>query len=213
MYSPRWSIRPRPNVATRRYSIIPTRFQALFNAFPAQFSSPFDCWVSLVGASLALREANNNQKLCRHAGRLQVKNSLTHLLENRMESFFLAETTKYLYLLFDVDNFVHNPYMSHDSRNVTTRDGYTRQCFFDAGQLRCLFIPLSFVPLAIVIVTVKTGQLTEPVMAMNIRSSPRSTIPSSELLWPSFMFQAVTSSTRKLISSISHCWTAAALRI
>jgi mannosidase alpha-like ER degradation enhancer 2 len=26
-----------------------------------------------------------------------------------MESFFLAETTKYLYLLFDPDNFIHNP--------------------------------------------------------------------------------------------------------
>lgn len=25
-----------------------------------------------------------------------------------MESFFLAETTKYLYLLFDTDNFLHN---------------------------------------------------------------------------------------------------------
>ena len=25
-----------------------------------------------------------------------------------MESFFLAETTKYLYLLFDPDNFIHN---------------------------------------------------------------------------------------------------------
>ena len=26
----------------------------------------------------------------------------------RMESFFLSETTKYLYLLFDPDNFIHN---------------------------------------------------------------------------------------------------------
>nr|VZI44154.1 unnamed protein product [Spirometra erinaceieuropaei] len=31
----------------------------------------------------------------------------THALEDRMESFFLAETTKYLYLLFDTDNFLH----------------------------------------------------------------------------------------------------------
>ena len=31
----------------------------------------------------------------------------THSLENRMESFFLAETVKYLYLLFDEDNFIH----------------------------------------------------------------------------------------------------------
>lgn len=31
-----------------------------------------------------------------------------HTLEDRMESFFLSETTKYLYLLFDTDNFIHN---------------------------------------------------------------------------------------------------------
>jgi len=29
-------------------------------------------------------------------------------LEDRMESFFLAETVKYLYLLFDPDNFIHS---------------------------------------------------------------------------------------------------------
>ena len=39
----------------------------------------------------------------------QVKNVRTHALDNRMESFFLAETTKYLYLLFDPENFLHNP--------------------------------------------------------------------------------------------------------
>lgn len=38
---------------------------------------------------------------------LQVKNIITHELQDRMESFFLAETTKYLYLLFDTDNFLH----------------------------------------------------------------------------------------------------------
>ena len=33
-----------------------------------------------------------------------------HTLEDRMESFFLAETTKYLYLLFDVNNdIIHKP--------------------------------------------------------------------------------------------------------
>ncbi|KAF0293831.1 ER degradation-enhancing alpha-mannosidase-like protein 2 [Amphibalanus amphitrite] len=42
-------------------------------------------------------------------GYATVKNVRTHALDNRMESFFLAETTKYLYLLFDPDNFLHNP--------------------------------------------------------------------------------------------------------
>ena len=32
----------------------------------------------------------------------------THELDDRMESFFLAETTKYLYLLFDENNFIHS---------------------------------------------------------------------------------------------------------
>ncbi|OQR79601.1 ER degradation-enhancing alpha-mannosidase 2 [Tropilaelaps mercedesae] len=66
-------------------------------------------------------------------GYATVKNVGTHLLENRMESFFLAETTKYLYLLFDVDNFVHNPFATYDAHNVTTRDGRTRECILDAG--------------------------------------------------------------------------------
>ncbi|PRD28623.1 UNVERIFIED_CONTAM: ER degradation-enhancing alpha-mannosidase-like protein 2 [Trichonephila clavipes] len=41
-------------------------------------------------------------------GYATIKNVLDHKIEDRMESFFLAETTKYLYLLFDPDNFIHN---------------------------------------------------------------------------------------------------------
>ncbi|CAG0884666.1 unnamed protein product [Darwinula stevensoni] len=37
-----------------------------------------------------------------------VRNVRDHQLEDRMESFFLAETTKYLYLVFDTDHFLHN---------------------------------------------------------------------------------------------------------
>lgn len=33
-----------------------------------------------------------------------IKNVLTKSLDDRMESFFLSETLKYLYLLFDTDN-------------------------------------------------------------------------------------------------------------
>lgn len=40
-----------------------------------------------------------------------------HALEDQMESFFLAETIKYLYLLYDVDNFINsegtNPHVVH----------------------------------------------------------------------------------------------------
>ena len=41
-------------------------------------------------------------------GYATVKNVRDHSLADRMESFFLAETTKYLYLLFDPNNFLHN---------------------------------------------------------------------------------------------------------
>lgn len=37
-----------------------------------------------------------------------MKDVRDHKLDNRMESFFLAETIKYLYLLFDPENFLHN---------------------------------------------------------------------------------------------------------
>jgi len=43
-------------------------------------------------------------------GYATVKDVKDHTLEDRMESFFLAETTKYLYLLFDVNNdIIHKP--------------------------------------------------------------------------------------------------------
>lgn len=57
-----------------------------------------------------------------------MKNVGTHELENRMESFFLAETTKYLYLLFDADNFIHNNGSSGSV--IQTPNG---ECVIDAG--------------------------------------------------------------------------------
>lgn len=45
-----------------------------------------------------------------------------------MESFFLAETTKYLYLLFDTDNFIHNQ-GSHGTV-IETPHG---ECIVDSG--------------------------------------------------------------------------------
>ena len=46
-----------------------------------------------------------------------------------MESFFLAETTKYLYLLFDPDNFMHNT-----GDHGTVIDTPNGQCVIDAGK-------------------------------------------------------------------------------
>lgn len=50
-----------------------------------------------------------------------------HKLDNRMESFFLAETIKYLYLLFDPDNFLHN---NGSTFNLGGPDG---DCVLGAG--------------------------------------------------------------------------------
>lgn len=51
-----------------------------------------------------------------------------HTLENRMESFFLAETTKYLFLLFDTQNWLHNTGGTGQIHKVGNRD-----CIVEAG--------------------------------------------------------------------------------
>lgn len=59
---------------------------------------------------------------------LQIKNVRDHRKEDRMESFFLAETTKYLYLLFDADNFLNNN--GETGTIIETPNG---ECIIDAG--------------------------------------------------------------------------------
>ncbi|MGH0124495.1 UNVERIFIED_CONTAM: hypothetical protein FKN15_077180 [Acipenser sinensis] len=57
-----------------------------------------------------------------------VKDVRDHKLDNRMESFFLAETVKYLYLLFDPDNFLHN-----DGSHFDMVSGPYGDCVLGAG--------------------------------------------------------------------------------
>ncbi|XP_014661702.1 PREDICTED: ER degradation-enhancing alpha-mannosidase-like protein 2 [Priapulus caudatus] len=61
-------------------------------------------------------------------GYATIHNVNTHSLDNRMESFFLSETTKYLYLLFDPDNFIHNT--GSQGTVIQTAGG---ECVIDAG--------------------------------------------------------------------------------
>ncbi|XP_065676424.1 ER degradation-enhancing alpha-mannosidase-like protein 2 isoform X3 [Hydra vulgaris] len=61
-------------------------------------------------------------------GYATIKDVNTHELEDRMESFFLAETTKYLYLLFDEDNFIHK-YSSEYFKTESTHD----DCFLGSS--------------------------------------------------------------------------------
>lgn len=59
---------------------------------------------------------------------MQIKDVRDHRKEDRMESFFLAETTKYLYLLFDTDNFIHN--QGQHGTVINTPNG---ECIIYAG--------------------------------------------------------------------------------
>ncbi|XP_066147038.1 ER degradation-enhancing alpha-mannosidase-like protein 2 [Euwallacea fornicatus] len=61
-------------------------------------------------------------------GYATIKDVRDHRKEDRMESFFLAETTKYLYLLFDTDNFIHN--QGEHGTLINTPNG---ECVIDAG--------------------------------------------------------------------------------
>jgi hypothetical protein len=64
-------------------------------------------------------------------GYATIKSVLDHSLEDRMESFFLAETLKYFYLLFDPDNFLHD----HDDQTFyqTGQVFHDGQCILNAG--------------------------------------------------------------------------------
>lgn len=73
-----------------------------------------------------LRSIQHSAKTpCGYATIKDVKN---HKKEDRMESFFLAETTKYLYLLFDTENFIHN--QGQYGSVIETLNG---ECVIDAG--------------------------------------------------------------------------------
>lgn len=61
-------------------------------------------------------------------GYATVKDVRDHTLEDRMESFFLAETTKYLYLLFDTNNWIHNP-----GNTAEIHDTPHGKCVLNAG--------------------------------------------------------------------------------
>ncbi|RNA32625.1 ER degradation-enhancing alpha-mannosidase 2 isoform X1 [Brachionus plicatilis] len=59
-----------------------------------------------------------------------IKDVRDHKLDDRMESFFLAETLKYLYLIFDRGNFLHNDISSSDFRTIKNSKG---ECVIETG--------------------------------------------------------------------------------
>ncbi|KAI6213722.1 Alpha-1,2-Mannosidase [Aphelenchoides besseyi] len=60
----------------------------------------------------------NSKTSCGYA---TIRDLNTKILEDRMESFFLSETTKYLYLIFDPQNFIHTD--GTTARTITTPSG------------------------------------------------------------------------------------------
>ncbi|XP_077410541.1 ER degradation-enhancing alpha-mannosidase-like protein 2 isoform X1 [Vanacampus margaritifer] len=61
-------------------------------------------------------------------GYASVKDLRDHQLDNRMESFFLAETIKYLYLLFDPNHFLHS-----GGTESWVEGGEDGQCILSSG--------------------------------------------------------------------------------
>ncbi|XP_034041208.1 ER degradation-enhancing alpha-mannosidase-like protein 2 isoform X2 [Thalassophryne amazonica] len=64
-------------------------------------------------------------------GYASIKDLRDHQLDNRMESFFLAETVKYLYLLFDPSHFLHGN--SVDGTESWEEGGEGGECVLGAG--------------------------------------------------------------------------------
>ncbi|KAM4609763.1 ER degradation-enhancing alpha-mannosidase-like protein 2 [Polymixia lowei] len=63
-------------------------------------------------------------------GYASVKDLRDHMLDNRMESFFLAETVKYLFLLFDPAHFLHG---GGEGEGDWEEGGEGGQCVLGAG--------------------------------------------------------------------------------
>jgi len=103
----------------RRYGMLPERYDfhrkdvniPLYPLRPELIESTYhlyqatkDPYYLEVGARL-LRDLQTHTR--RHCGFATVHNVLHRTHDDRMESFFLAETLKYLYLLFDTDHALH----------------------------------------------------------------------------------------------------------
>ncbi|XP_053984271.1 ER degradation-enhancing alpha-mannosidase-like protein 2 [Hylaeus volcanicus] len=84
-----------------------------------------DPYLIQVGVDILRSLQHSAKTMCGYATINDVRD---HRKADRMESFFLAETTKYLYLLFDLDNFIHNN--GQKGEVIQTQWG---QCVVDAG--------------------------------------------------------------------------------
>lgn len=83
-----------------------------------------------IGADVVDSISHSARTECGYA---TIKSVLDHTLEDRMESFFLAETLKYLYLLFDENNFLHNKGGHGTVWKRRDAKGHEKFCILGAG--------------------------------------------------------------------------------
>ncbi|XP_012280653.1 ER degradation-enhancing alpha-mannosidase-like protein 2 [Orussus abietinus] len=84
-----------------------------------------DSYLLQIGVDILRSLQHSAKSTCGYATISDIRD---HRKGDRMESFFLAETTKYLFLLFDPDNFIHNSGCQGDI--VQTQWG---ECVVNAG--------------------------------------------------------------------------------
>lgn len=114
---------PNTDVSTNRenYPLRPELIESVMYLYRATG----DPYLIQIGVDI-LRSLQHSAKT--PCGYATIKDVRDHRKEDRMESFFLAETTKYLYLLFDTDNFMHN--QGQHGTVINTPNG---ECIIEAG--------------------------------------------------------------------------------
>ncbi|KND02462.1 hypothetical protein, variant [Spizellomyces punctatus DAOM BR117] len=123
----------------RRYRSLPERFDfqtrapaiAIYPLRPELIESTYmlyqatkDPYYLEVGEQIVMDLEESTRVQCGFAALADV---VKGELDDRMESFFLSETLKYLYLLFDEDNFVH----VNDGNHVFTTEGHFLSLSYD----------------------------------------------------------------------------------
>ncbi|XP_058988062.1 uncharacterized protein LOC131807055 [Musca domestica] len=130
----------------RKYGFLP-EFYTITTGEAAANRESYPLRPELVESAMYLYRASKNEFLLElgesmlqtiehsaktRCGYATIRNVVTHEKENRMESFFLSETTKYLYLLFDEDNFLHNDAAKGEIIELGASNG-GGQCVINTG--------------------------------------------------------------------------------
>ncbi|KAM7539562.1 hypothetical protein Aperf_G00000020648 [Anoplocephala perfoliata] len=134
------------NKPLKSHSVYPLRPEFIESIMHV-YRATKDPYLLEMGVNVLTSIERDARTSCGFAG---IRDVQTHTKENRMESFFLSETTKYLYLLFDEDNFLHKTLPSSSSLSFENLDGICTQGTgyvfnseahpLDAGLIHCCSI-------------------------------------------------------------------------